>query len=179
MDFNLIHSTDGVAQYLQTNTTIQTFDCGVDHLNRFIQEDAPDFYKHGICKPVLLCDTAGDLMAYAALAASATQLSNFEVGELGANIHIPTNFIPSIRLTHFAVGKPSHGQGLGSRFLSILKDLLLKQWNELCAFRLLVVDARHEVRQFYEQNGFFECSATKAQKKRHTIEMYYDLLGAD
>lgn len=90
----------------------------------------------------------------------------------------PPTLIPSIRLTHFAVGKQSHGQGLGSRFLLIIKDLLLEQWNELCAFRLLVVDARHEVRQFYEQNGFFECSATKAQKK-HTIEMYYDLLGAD
>ncbi|SUO91519.1 GNAT family N-acetyltransferase [Suttonella indologenes] len=162
---------------------LANFSCGDAALDNFLHNEALHLHNAGITRSLLfLSPNQEEIVAWAALSASETHLSDFEIGELSINSMLPTRFIPSVRLTKFALAAKYQKQGLGSLVLSRVKDYLISNINSLCAYRLLVLDARNDesVLAFYRRNGFEECAQETRNKKhdrdRSSVEMYFDLL---
>lgn len=84
--------------------------------------------------------------------------------------HFSSN--PAIKIGRLAVALQYREAGIGSKLMSYIKKILIKE-NNLSDFRFLTVDAYLPAVPFYEKNNFKFLDAE--DKNKHTRLMFFDM----
>jgi GNAT superfamily N-acetyltransferase len=78
-----------------------------------------------------------------------------------------------MKIGRLGVSNKMQGKGIGRHLVGFVIELAIIQ-NEVCACRLLTVDAYRQSLSFYENLGFSYFS--EADKEKNTRQMYLDLV---
>ena len=137
-----------------------SFACGVDALDIYLQRHAGQHQRDGIATTHVLIDDTNPsrILGYCSLAAA--QLHLQELLEKDRK-KLPSYPVPAMRVGRLAVAKTEHGKGYGQRLLGYVIDLALLV-RDVMGVRALVVDAKDEqAAAFYEAFGFQRCILQK------------------
>ena len=131
----------------------RAFDCGVEALNRYLQQQASQDIRNKVATVLVMVDSASESTAgFYRLSAASVSL-----GSLPEEIkkRLPRYPIqPAILLGRLAIDRRYQGQGLGELLLfnALRRSLLLS--DELAAMSILVDAKDDRARSFYERFGF-------------------------
>lgn len=163
---------------LSSNDNVDSFNCGNEDLNEFIQNDAVNYFDQRLAYNYVM-QKADQTIAYFSLANDRIAIDDFE-SKTHFNRFRRRHFVnskriktyPAAKLCRFAVDSKYRGKRIGSSLLNMIKFTLSKESQTACRF--LIVDAYREAFAFYIKNGFTplrECD----QIEGPTIPMYFDL----
>jgi len=135
---------------LQKEDDTSSFDCEENNLNLFFKQYAKqNQFKHYIGTTyVAVLDNK--IIGYVSVSSSSIRVD--ALGELIVK-KLPQYPLPILRLTRLAVDKAYQQKGIGQTLLKWVLKLTLKQKKQFGCFGL-VVDAKAESVEFYEQYGF-------------------------
>jgi predicted N-acetyltransferase YhbS len=137
---------------LETTHVLETFDCGDEDLNRWLQRQATKSEMGGAARTYVVCDRDNQVIAYYCLA-SGSVVRNETPGSVGRNMPDP---LPVMVIGRLAVDLKYQNQKLGA---ALLKDGLLRvvQASEIVGIRAVLVHAISEkAKAFYINHGFQE-----------------------
>lgn len=132
------------------------FDCGVDELNRYIQQFANQDQKRGLARICVLA-TQAKIIGYYSLTANSVSREHLPGDIIRSNY----NDIPFLLLGRLAVDKNFQGQGYGdSMIYHAFKTT--KEAAEKVGILGMIVDAKNEkAAAFYEGFGFKKLQNSK------------------
>lgn len=127
------------------------FSCGIQHLDRYLKEQATQDLRRYIATPFVLYDLDEEKIAgYYTLAASSIQLQDLPEDKRKKLPRYP--LIPPILLGRLAVDERYQRQGLGA---FLLVNALYRSLTSEIAAMAVVVDAKNEqAKAFYEHHQF-------------------------
>ena len=161
---------------LLNENDIKPFDCGDDDLNGFLSEDAIAFHNKHIGKTFLLTDQEIIVAYFSLLNDKITKIeaSNSAWKKVKKLFPHDKHFssYPAIKIGRLAVSLQYRDAGIGSKLMSYIKKILIKE-NNLSDFRFLTVDAYLSAVPFYEKNDFKFLDAE--DKNKHTRLMFFDM----
>jgi GNAT superfamily N-acetyltransferase len=163
---------------LTADYAIGAFDCGDDDLNDFLMNDAKLFAEKKIANKYVLEDDECRIVAYYSLLndkvskMDATSSAWRKMKKLFPHSKQFSSY-PGVKIGRFAVSSDFEGKGVGSKLMTEIKKLLMKE-NGYSAFRFLTVDAYLSAVPFYEKNGFRMLLGNDPDK--HTRAMYFDMM---
>lgn len=162
---------------LTTHYPLSHFDCGDEDLNNFLFENAKAFLDKRIANSFILEDK-GTIAAYFCLLndkISKQEVTNSQWKKIKNRFPDGKKFssYPAIKIGRFAVSHSYKGQKIGTKLMSIIKDLLDSD-KTYSAFRFLTVDAYLSATSFYEKNGFVKL--IQKEENEHTQLMFFDML---
>ena len=128
-----------------------SFDCGVAELNRFLQENALQFVKRGLCAVHILADE-NTIIGYYALSASSFIAANLpESVAKKYPLRLP---IPCWLLGKLAVDRRYQGQQFGKLLLMDALNHIVEMSKNAGGY-CVVVDAKNaQAKAFYLKYGF-------------------------
>ena len=129
----------------------KNFDCGIETLNKFLQEQAGQHDESGMSKTTLLVDGENQIMGYYCLTVGSVNTSLLPIEDAKG---LPKNAnLPVIRIGRLAVDKAYHKKGHGKR---LLINALKKCYDHahFVGIVAVVVDAKHTAQDFYIKYGF-------------------------
>ncbi|HJJ38712.1 MAG TPA: GNAT family N-acetyltransferase [Methanocorpusculum sp.] len=135
---------------LSEDVNLSGFDCGIDDLNDFIQNDALKNQNDLVSVTKLLYqDTT--LIGYFTITLGAIQKERVALSDKVDRY--PYRVYPAIKLARLAVDKRYHKHGFGSE---LLYRFMIEAMNivKIGSGRFISVDARAEAVGFYEKFGF-------------------------
>lgn len=146
----------------------KNFDCGDDDLNEFLKEDSLDHAKSKIAVTYLFLyeDALLGFFCVGMHTIKPDETALEVLKERGKNYPL----LPAILIGRLGVDKRYWGRGVGTGIIKVVLGLALKASRRM-GCRFIVVDAYHNVVDFYKKNGFK--ILTKGKK---TVKMYLDLL---
>ena len=141
---------------LDSESKVESFDCGDSDLNDFLKHDALFFSEKRIANTYVVKES-DIIIAY-------FSLLNDKVSKLDAtgsswkrlkklfprSKHFSS--YPAIKIGRFAVDLKYEGQGIGRELMKQIKESVAKG-SKVSAFRFLTVDAYLSAVPFYEKNG--------------------------
>lgn len=155
---------------------IKPFDCGDADLNGFLSEDALAFHNKHIGKTFLLTDKENIVAYFSLLNDKITKIEASNSAWKKVKKLFPHNkhfsSYPAIKIGRLAVSLQYRDAGIGSKLMSYIKKILIKE-NNLSDFRFLTVDAYLSAVPFYEKNDFKFLDAE--DKNKHTRLMFFDM----
>ncbi len=162
---------------LATNSILSDFDCGDEDLNNFLVEDAKGFLDKRIANSFILEDK-GEIAAYFCLLndkISKQEVTNSQWKEIKDKFPDGKRFssYPAIKIGRFAVSSKYRGMQIGTKLMSLIKDMLDTDSN-YSAFRFITVDAYLSAVNFYKKNGFVKL--TQKEENDHTRLMFFDMM---
>lgn len=162
---------------LTADTSLTNFDCGDEDLNNFLFEDAKNFLDKRIANSFILEDE-GCIAAYFCLLndkVSKQEVTNSQWRKIKDKFPAGKKFssYPAIKIGRFAVSSKHRGLHIGTKLMSIIKDILDTDSN-YSAFRFITVDAYISAVSFYEKNGF--AKLTQKEENDHTRLMFFDMM---
>jgi GNAT superfamily N-acetyltransferase len=131
----------------------RAFDCGVEVLNRYLQQQASQDIRNKVATVLVMVDSSSDSIAgFYTLSAASVSLESLPEEVKKRLPRYPVQ--PAILLGRLAVDRRYQGQGLGELLLfnALRRCLLLS--NELAAMSVLVDAKNDRARRFYERYGF-------------------------
>jgi GNAT superfamily N-acetyltransferase len=137
---------------LETTHVLETFDCGDEDLNRWLQRQATKSELGGTARTYVVCDRDNHVVAYYCVA-SGSVVRNEGPGSVSRNMPDP---IPVMVIGRLTVDWKYQNQKLGA---ALLKDALLRvvQASEIVGIRAVLVHAISEkAKAFYMKHGFQE-----------------------
>lgn len=140
----------GVVEKLRAEHIVDTFDCGKDELNRYLQRHALVNQQAGMAQTYVVAPNSNVLGYFSLAAGSVAHDAATDRVVKGVARHP----IPAILLARLAVDRSQQGRGLGP---ALLKDALVRSVNaaETIGARVLLVHAMDETaRSFYEHFEF-------------------------
>lgn len=140
-----------VVQKLNASHELDSFDCGKEPLNRFVQRFALSNQKAGSARTYVVCRGERRVVGYYSLAVGAVEPSAAP-GRVSKGL--ARHPIPVMLLARLAIDKSEQGRGLGT---ALLKDALLRtaQAADIAGIRALLVHAKDdEARAWYEAFDF-------------------------
>ena len=153
------------------------FDCGDEDLNNFLIEDAKGFLNKRIATSFILEDN-GIIAAYFCLLndkISKQEVSNNQWKKIKNRFPVGKKFssYPAIKIGRLAVSSKYRGQQIGTKLISLIKDMLDSNSN-YSAFRFITVDSYLSAVGFYGKNGFVKL--TQKEENDHTCLMFFDMM---
>lgn len=162
---------------LEDITASKPFDCGDDDLNDFLASDAP-FYRKQMLATTFVLEDDDQTVAYYSLLND--KISNSTVPKniwrkLRNTIPHEKHFssYPAVKIGRLAVSLDYKKDGVGTRLVAGIKQMLIEQQGQ-SACRFLTVDAYRAAVPFYQKNGF-KMLVNEIKEKAITVPMYYDL----
>lgn len=162
---------------------IDSFDCGDEDLNSFIQEEAPLYRKALLAVTYVVEDNeSGKVLAYFSLANDKVSLSDFE-SKTEFNRFRKHRFVnekrlksyPAGKLCRLAVDNTAKNLHIGSNLIRFIKRYFITDNKTGCRF--LTVDAYAEAIPFYRKNGFIPLNEDDAGQT--TRLLFFDLNDID
>jgi len=173
-DIEVIELTDA------TSTYISDFECDLEELKKFLEEDALNQSKQSVNKTFLWISKKNKkLIAYITICADAISLDGVRKDEM-QRVGIKYKSLPALKICRMAVKKDYTKQGIGKRMLSFAITRALKI-NDEAACRFITLDAKNDEKiieslkpiRFYKKMGFEEL---KRRPKDNTIHMFRDII---
>ncbi len=125
------------------------FSCGSPALDRYIREIASQDVKRDLARVFVVLNGA-DVVGFYSL--SGDIVKKEDLPESHAK-KLPNRPIPAVLLGRLAIDNTQQGQGLGLRMLMDAQDRVLLA-SESIGFRMIVVDAKDGVVEFYLRYDF-------------------------
>ena len=165
---------------LNTEYTIQPFDCGDEDLNDFLVNDSLHYTNNLIAVTYIFEDTEySKTVGFFSvindkITASQTNGSGWKKFRKTIPPKKRFNSYPAVKLGRLGVSKEYQGQRIGSDILNYIKGLFLDSNKTGCRF--ITVDAynNEQTLKFYLKNGFV--FLTRDDSKDNTRLMYFDLI---
>ena len=131
-----------------------TFDCGKESLNNYIQRNVTKDVKNGTCTCFVINNDDEEVIGYYTLS---TESIPIEEAPLQFQKKIKYQYIPVILLGRLAIDKNHFGKGLG-KFLLVnsLKRSLDVAINHVGAVAVIVDPIDQEATKYYLKYGFIE-----------------------
>lgn len=127
-----------------------SFECGVEPLDRYLRTQAGQDARKNIAAPFVLVMPDGAIGGYYTLSSTAVSVGEWPVETVRKLPRYP--LIPATLLGRLAVDRRQQGRGYG-RYL--LADALLRSLSSEIASFAVIVDAKDEnARHFYERESF-------------------------
>jgi len=160
------------SQFVELDKTIhdrQSFDCGKEELNLFLQQFAAKHRAAGISMTMVLPaqDNTATICAYYTL--SHTEIKRQSLPKSAAK-RLPHYPIPVILIAQLAVYQQTQGQGLGKVTLIRALQHAVEIEEHLPSYAVVVDALDGEVKGFYEQFGF-ELLESHNHRKRLFLPM--------
>jgi predicted N-acetyltransferase YhbS len=134
---------------LQAHHHLETFDCGSEALNLWLQRRALNNQRAGVSRTSVVC-REGCVVAYVSLAAGAIVLAEVPAS-LRRNMPNP---LPVVVLGRLAVDRPHQGLGLGRALVAHGIRVSLQAQQLIGARALLVHAIDDQAADFYRRMGF-------------------------
>ena len=125
------------------------FSCGRPELDRYIREIASQDTKRDLARVFVVLDGA-DVVGFYSLSGDIVKKEDLPESHAKKLPHRP---IPAVLLGRLAVDNTQQGQGLGLEMLVDAQDRVLRA-SESIGFRMITVDAKDGVVEFYLKYGF-------------------------
>ena len=155
---------------------LKSFDCGDRELNRFLKEDAHLFKDQMIANTYVWEDSVSTIAYFCLLSDKVSQdvIDKNLWRKLRKSLPHGKHFnsYPAVKIGRLAVSVKQSGKGLGSKIISMIKYILLRN-QHIAAMRFITVDAYIEVVPFYTNNGF---KPLRNEPINKVLPMYFDLL---
>jgi len=168
---------------LDLNTEIKPFESELNEFNDFLFEDAKNYLTQKLAVTYLL-ETDNETIAYFCIAHDCIR-REMDRERMTAdekkiwnkiNRKIPflkqRGYYPSVKIGRLAVSKKYAGNGFGRIMLDMVARMYMEN-EQKAGCRFISVDARIEVCDFYEKNGFKFLTNKDADKDQRA--MYFDL----
>lgn len=170
---------------LSDRSLVDKFDCDLDDITSFLQDDALNYQDQKIANTYIFTDLNKNILAYFSISNDSLNDLGNEKGFTSTVWNRLHRFIrltnskrirqyPSIKIGRLGVHKSLHGTGLAYQLMDFIKGWVTIGHKPAC--RLLVLDAVNQPKQlrYYGRNKFkFLLDADHNNKTRI---MYYDLL---
>ena len=154
-------------QPLNSDVNTDSFDCGNDELNDFLQTDALQNQDDWLSiTKVMYIDTT--LIGYFTLIADTLHKERMELPDKLADY--PYQKYPAIKLARLAIDKRYQHQGYGSELMNEFFDTA-RDAVRFDGGRFITVDAKTDAVGFYKQYGFHP---VKSAAGNDVIPMYMD-----
>jgi GNAT superfamily N-acetyltransferase len=137
-------------QPLEPYHSIADFDCGDDGLNCWLQHRALAHQGSGATRTFVVCDAAGMVKAFVALASGAVAVAA-SPGRFRRNMPDP---IPVVVLARLAVDQSVQGQGLARALLADAFERVAQASEQIGVRGILVQAASPAATAFYLHMGF-------------------------
>ena len=137
-------------QPLEPQHSTAGFDCGDDGLNRWLQQRALANQSSGASRTFVVCDGAGMVKAFVALASGAVAVAA-SPGRFRRNMPDP---IPVVVLACLAVDQSVQGQGLARALLADAFERVAQASEQIGVRGILVQAASPAATAFYLHMGF-------------------------
>lgn len=164
---------------LDGQDTINSFDCGDEDLNDFIQNDAPLYYKARLSTSyVLEVQSTGETIGYFSLAHDRISLTDFPSNssynrfrkKFFAQGKMFKSY-PAIKICRLATSLNYRGEGIGTMIINMI--IASYQQDNKAGCRFVTVDAYASALPFYYSLGFLPLS--KEDENAETRLLYFDL----
>jgi hypothetical protein len=169
---------------IDSNTVIETFDCGDADLNAFLKDDALRYFDERMAVTYMLIYRE-QIVAYYCLLNDKVTFDTTQENErpfwnrFNRKNKIPNSKrrqnYPAVKLGRLAVSMQFKARGVGSFILDGIKQMLIQKTDTGCRF--LTVDAYSTALNFYLKNEFQYISSR--DEVENTRLMYYDLKRSD
>lgn len=166
---------------INNQTVIKPFDCGDDDLNGFLLEKAKN-YSYELLATTYLLETEERTIAFFSIFNDSLRVEERKFASKSAFKRLLKGLVshpkrhledfPAIKIGRLAVCNQTQTKGIGRTIISYIINLALTQ-NEICACKLITVDAYTQSLGFYEKLGFVYFSDDDYGKD--TRQMYFDL----
>jgi GNAT superfamily N-acetyltransferase len=131
----------------------QAFRCGVEALDRFLQQQAVQNRRRGFGETFVLVDQADPTLILGFYTLAPAQIARAALQSEDA-APLPPYPVPCFRMGRLARDLSSRGQGIGSLLLALAVERCLEVRHSIGGYALLV-DAKDEpAARFYEHHGF-------------------------
>ncbi len=137
-------------QPLAEHHSTAAFNCGEANLNNWLKQRALGNQRSGATRTFVLCDAAGVVKAYVALASGAVGVSD-SPGRFRRNMPDP---IPVIVLARLAVCRSIQGKGIARALLADAFERVLMASEQIGVRGIVVHAAGEAARRFYLHMGF-------------------------
>lgn len=147
------------------------FDCGKDHLNRFLVESAAvHLDRLGLTTVAFHNDLPGRIVGYFTLANDGLPLTTSEQGELGLHDDVALASFPAVKLCRLAVSLDLQRRGVGQQLMALVHGAI-HDASSLSATRILIVDADNvpDVVSFYARLGYRNSLWAERQARHHGL----------
>lgn len=166
---------------VSSTTVVKPFDCGDADLNSFLLEKSINYTLELLATTYLLENDERTIAFFSIFNdsvrvedlefASKSKLKRF-LADLVSHPKRHLKYFPAIKIGRLAVCNKTQTNGIGKYLVSYIINLALNQ-NDVCACKLISVDAYDQSLGFYEKLGFIYF--TEADKGKDTRQMYFDL----
>ena len=170
---------------LSEESKVNEFDCDLEDITSFLQDDALNYQNQKIANTYIFTDENEKILAFFSISNDCLNDLGDEKGftntiwnRLHRLIKLPNSKrikqYPSIKVGRLGVHKDFHGSGLAYQLMDFIKGWVTIDHKPAC--RLLILDAVNQDRQikYYDRNKFK--FLLQADEKSKTRIMYYDLL---
>lgn len=148
---------------------LERFDCGKEHLNRFLVE-ARTLHadRLGFTAVAFHQDYPGQVIGYFTLANDGLPLTTSEQGELGLCDDVTLSSFPAVKVCRLAVARGLQRQGVGRQLMALVHGEI-HDAASLSAARIVIVDADNtpEVVSFYAALGYRNSLWAERQARHH------------
>lgn len=148
-----------------------TFSCGVSSIDQYVKDSYyPLLTQHAYTYSIV----SGDIvLGYYQVLFREIQLDDFpeEISEYSSEVKADT--ISAVHIRYIAVDKRYQKHKIGTSTLkTIIKDVqeLTNRW----PVRVITIDARIELIQWYEEEGFVKMETNTPGQDGLTVRMYFD-----
>ena len=164
-----------IEPFLETRN-VQSFDCGNKALNDFLcTKEVGEYEAEGLGKTYLVY-FRGDLVAYFTVSFDGLRvqyLQRVKSFTKFAKMRIET--IPALKIGRLAVDRRFQRRKIGEKLLKYIAGMALDM-GKRTGVRLLILQAKPDSIEFYEECGFQLAFETHSEKKRTNKTMFLDLL---
>jgi len=172
-----------ITKRLDFDTKIKPFESELQEFDDFLFEDAKNYLEQKLAVTYLL-ENKNDTIAYFCIANDCIRREADKEKMTAAekqiwnkiNRKIPflkqRGYYPSVKIGRLAVSKKYEGNGFGSIMIDTVARMYMEN-EQKAGCRFISVDARMEISDFYERNGFKFLTDKDADKNQRV--MYFDL----
>ncbi len=181
VDRNSISKDGYILKKVDMPVQVIDFDCGDSDLNDYFNNDSANYKKSLLTQTyalydmndethsvVALVDFCNDSLARKLMTGSARRQINHH--KRGYSVY------PAVKITRLGIDRDSHGTGIGSNLLTMIKEFFITDNRSGCRF--ITVDAYREAVPFYQKNGFVLAKTEEDEEDRNssTVPLFFDLM---
>jgi GNAT superfamily N-acetyltransferase len=131
------------------------FDCGSEDLNRYLQTQASQHLKRGVCTIFVLINHVEPERILGFYTLSNSQISRGDIDERSAR-RLPLHPIPTITLGRMGVDQKEQGNGYGALLLVDAIQRCARVSQEVGVHAIIVDALDDNAKAFYAHHGFIE-----------------------
>lgn len=161
-----------IYRLLHEDVKNDTFDCGVKAINQYVVESFfATLLQHGYAYQILYNNK---VVGYYMITFSHVRIEDCPevISEYTLDL---TKFLYCVEIKYLAIDKNYQKKKIGTYvLLTIIKDI--KQYAALLPIRLITIDARDDLVDWYKKMGFIEFPQNPQWQEGVTTKMYIDCL---